>query len=562
MPNHQIAERLPSVRVEDNMQMTPPEPPYQSKRFALILPVCFLFICFLWTSFYGLNFGVQWDETRAKFDSVSDSLKTGFFFQGAVPTPEGKAYNHGGVNYLLTWCGLTPEIMSFMAHRDCTLANLSSTINPILYTTSIRIRVRAIYVVLTSLTILWLFCLNLMLGRSRLEAFIAAAILTFSWEIAYHSRYVAPDAIMMQFAWLSIACMAVSQFKKNRLVWLYLGSVAIGLSTGTKYPGAIILPFFLVGAGYLLRQEHRSAAFIAKQCLGLVATAGLTFILTNPGVLLDPFRFANQLEEQKTIYASGWYGYSVKAGLPHLAKMLKYFSLQVFSHYQFLSIIFAGFSLLGIIFLLFERKVLPILIACLSLAYLLYFSQQSAMIVRNLLIVVPFLAMAAARGISVVAEHLGRRLKFVFYAGLCIALAANLGWEVYAARQIKIRHHLEYFLKGFAEYVQDSPNDTFFVSTRLFSALRNENIALPANLVTDPSVPHNNVAFFQTEGPDVIWDRWPTNDWGLYKKVFGPLDVNLHAYTTFVGNERIIVITKKNLGRVPVTEAALSARQQ
>src|SRR5437660_3545442 len=136
-----------------------------------------LLTCFLWTSFYGLNFGTHWDESRAKFDSVRDSLRTGLFLQAPALGPEGKEYNHGGLNYLLTWSGLTPELLRFFFVGPHTLDSLSGSISPILYTTAVRLRVRAIYVILSSLCIVWLFWLNLRLGRSPAEAFIAAAIL-------------------------------------------------------------------------------------------------------------------------------------------------------------------------------------------------------------------------------------------------------------------------------------------------------------------------------------------------------------------------------------------------
>ena len=69
----------------------------------LILPVVPLLVCFWVPSFYGLDFGVHWDETRAKFGSVLNSLNNGLMFQGAGLEEDGYNYNHGGVNYLLTW---------------------------------------------------------------------------------------------------------------------------------------------------------------------------------------------------------------------------------------------------------------------------------------------------------------------------------------------------------------------------------------------------------------------------------------------------------------------------
>src|SRR5262249_6777586 len=153
------------------------------------------------------------------------------------------------------------------------------------------------------------------------------------------------------------------------------------------------------------------------------------------------------------------------------------------------------------------------------LTYLAFFSQQSGMIVRNLLPIVPFLVLAAARGITLTADRLSRNLKFGVYAFVGTLVAVNFGWEVYAARQIKWRNHPEYFLQRFGEYVENTPKDTFLVSAKLFDALRSQT-SLRANIVTEAKVPHSKIAFFQTEGPDVRWETWPSNMWGLYEKVF------------------------------------------
>jgi len=66
---------------------------------------------FLGISIYGLDFGYHGDENTAKFDSVRDTLKTGLFIQGFGGEEDGFHYNYGGVNYVLTWIGLTPEIV-------------------------------------------------------------------------------------------------------------------------------------------------------------------------------------------------------------------------------------------------------------------------------------------------------------------------------------------------------------------------------------------------------------------------------------------------------------------
>ena len=278
-----------------------------AKPTTLLLPPILLLALFWGTSFVGLDFGVHWDESRAKFDSVRDSLKTGVFLQASgdleIQSYEGKNYNYGGVNYLLTWSGFTPELLRFLRGDSWTREALSDAITPIIYTNAVRLRVRAIYVVVASLAILWLFCLNIVLGRSRLEAFLAAAILACSWELAYHSRWIAPDAVMMQFALLSFLCLALGM-SRGKLHWLHAGAVALGLTIGTKYPGALALPLFLVGAG---PHPLAAEALPVLPAGALRSTGGncrVYFLLTNPGVLLDPFRFFAQLSEQGRLMRS------------------------------------------------------------------------------------------------------------------------------------------------------------------------------------------------------------------------------------------------------------------
>jgi hypothetical protein len=101
-----------------------------------------------------------------------------------------------------------------------------------------------------------------------------------------------------------------------------------------------------------------------------------------------------------------------------------------------------------------------VVMAAFVLTYLAYFSQQSALIVRNLLIVVPLLCLAAARGIAFVAEQLNLKMpkwSYALYAGIAVILAINMGWEVYAAHQVKRREHFDYFAAKFEDYVKNSP---------------------------------------------------------------------------------------------------------
>jgi hypothetical protein len=514
------------------------------------MPLLLLLILFCGIAFYGLNFGSQWDEARGKFDSIKNTVATGIFLQGADPT--GADYSYGGVNYLLTWSGLTPEVVRWLRKGNLSREGLFAEIMPVLYTIPVRLRVRAIYVILSSLSIVWIFCLCVSLGRTRGEAFLAAAMLAGSWEIGYHSRFVAPDVVMMQFGLLAFLCLTRAFNSQGRL-WLYLGAATIGLAAGTKYTGGLVLPFFLAGAAYATWRNERSLRKVALHTVGVIGVSALIFLVTTPAALIDPFRFFGQLKEQKEVYASGWYGYTVKPGFSHFWEIVKYFAIQMLSHYWSVSLILAAFCLLGFFFLLWEFTWIGFLLVAFPLAYMGYFSMQAAMIVRNLLIVAPFLCIAAARGIVAVGRRLKSLPQRILYAGIALLLIINFGWQIYAAEQVKKRLNPEYFLRQFIAYAQETQSQNILASPNLANVLQGRT-ELPPNILTDPAGRYDKVAFFQSEGADAFWRDWPSNSWGLYEKTFGPLEVNLEAYSTFMGNQRILLVTAENFRKLPLAQ--------
>jgi len=206
--------------------------------------------------------------------------------------------------------------------------------------------------------------------------------------------------------------------------------------------------------------------------------------------------------------------------------------------------------------LILRPKLMGLLMTAFVLAYVVYFSGQAAMIVRNLLVVVPFLCLAAARGVNALGERLRPRMKLALNLIVSALLAVNFGWILWAADQVKKRSHEPYFVQQFMSYVKSSTHDTYLVSAKLASILGAGQPA-PSNIVTDPTSPHTKVAFLQTEGPDVYWETWPSNAWGLYTATFGALEVNLEAYTTFVGNQRILVVTRERFDKLPIKEKDL-----
>jgi hypothetical protein len=92
----------------------------------------------------------------------------------------------------------------------------------------------------------------------------------------------------------------------------------------------------------------------------------------------------------------------------------------------------------------------------------------------------------------------------------------------------------------------------------LFIALKRLSDPLPGNITTKADASYTKIAFLQSEGADKFYEKWPSNRWDTYDESFGALEVNLEAYPTFVGNERILVVARKHLARLPLTAEYLA----
>ena len=186
------------------------------------------------TGVVGLDFGHHWDEygTAASLDN---SVRSGMLLP--------MRYVYPGVRF---WIGITaaaPEYARAMlsdldpAHGAARAAVLAEG----LASRGTHLRIRFVYLVLTSLGMVWLYLLVLTWRGNIVEALVAAALLGSSWEIAYHARWMAPDAVMMQFGALTMLFSVLAVVRERPGRWLMLAAGAAGLAAGTKYPGGALL---------------------------------------------------------------------------------------------------------------------------------------------------------------------------------------------------------------------------------------------------------------------------------------------------------------------------------
>ena len=227
---------------------------------------------------------------------------------------------------------------------------------------------------------------------------------------------------------------------------------------------------------------------------------------------------------------------------------------------------------LGAFVLFKENRQTALLLLSFPICYFVYFSLQSAMVVRNLLALTPFLAVLAARGVMVL-WHMSRprrlqsgairfpiaRLALALAIGGCLLI--NAGWLVYAAQTIA-DHHSDKFIRAVARHISAERETRFYLSPRLQIQVRDVSPAFPPNIVDDPAMA-DRVLLYAGEGFE-HWQDWPANNPWLTEQWFGPYEVNFNIYPNWWGDDRIIELTEaraRKLGILLVRTAATKREQ-
>jgi len=182
-------------------------------RHALVLLPLVLLIG---TGLRGLDFGLHWDERPWQIGPVKQMVHSGTLL------PE--YYNYPSFDYWLNLLALTPDAVASRISGESFRGHLLQTLDSPTY----LVRLRAVYLVITSLSLVWVYLLVLQLRGSCFEALLAASLVACSWEVAYHLRWVATDGMLMQFAALTVL-LAAHALRNRRDSWLIAAAAVAGL---------------------------------------------------------------------------------------------------------------------------------------------------------------------------------------------------------------------------------------------------------------------------------------------------------------------------------------------
>jgi len=493
-------------------------------------PLSLLVLLFVATGLRGIDFGGHWDEAKYQLDPVHEMLVTGRSYPPAGPYPA-----------LSKWLALLPALpsgavaaLSAGAPGAARRAMASVVEQP-----SYVLVARPWFLAVSGLTLVWVWLAARALGRARWEAFVAAAGVGLSWEFAYHARWIATDCLLVEFAALT-TYLGARFHASGRSGWLYASAIAAGFGAGSKFQGVLLLVPVLVSS--IATPPSRRLGQHVRRGAALIGTAFAAFVVTTPAALLEPRSFLSALGSIMEDYSAGPHaGYAVASASEHLRLALTYLALSFFSPYLPVSLGLAACALLGAVVWLRRDPRAGVLLLAFPLVYLAIFcSLFRVMIARNELVVAPAMALCAARGVTDVAERFGRRWLRLGWGALVVAgFGAGALFLVRAAESIQ-RPDPKANVREALSYVSARPDRHFRLSPRVAGSALQQGLGIPPN-ARGGAPPEAVVFFARAEGPSAR--GWITNDPWLTQAIFGPREVNFNWYATWLGRDRIVVMS-------------------
>ena len=324
-------------------------------------------------------------------------------------------------------------------------------------------QLRAVFAALTASTALFTVVAARALGTSWLAASISGAVVLSSFQVLYHSRWIAPDTLMMAAGAMTLGA-TLWATRDCRVLPLIMAAVAAGLATAAKYPGGCLLLLPLVAAA-------RSPA-PGRRVIAVLALFATTYLLVTPGTVVNSERFVNDLLFVIHHYRQrGHGGYTVGPGWPHLIGILDFLAFRLASPYAALSALVLSLALLGVVVAWRVNRQAAVLLTVVPALYVAFMVTNRVLIVRNYLILIPFVAVLVAVAIDAIA---GAFRRPAIRAGIPLAasvlLAFNWPGFLHAVSSLNDLDP-DVWRKSVSAYFAAHPDRRFAVSPRVAALL-------------------------------------------------------------------------------------------
>ena len=513
------------------------------KKSFFIIPV----FLFYWIGGLGLNYGPFWTERDFIYEPLHKMVRSGVLLPGYYIYP---SFYHWPC---LGWLGIKalsyPQELSqagkvSVPDQVGKLPQISTAedispfqdrLHAIIESPGYQIGVRWIFLGIAGLSIIWIYALVYSVTSSREAGWLAQGLLLGSWHFMFHSRWVGVDAGVASFGtlviWTGYMALAGSA-ERDRKKWLWASSCAAGLAVGCKYPGGIfsLAPLFVVGCGF----PQWSWRDRILQALVVCTLFAGVFVVTTPAVILDAGRFWRQVIYVQHIYSgSGWGAQTVDSYSEHLVRLFEYLIFIQMAPSEWISCILFSAALCGF-YTLWKRNLLACYFLMIPITYVAYFAQQKTFIVRNYLLLFPFLILMVSCGFLFFYQNL---LKYFSGARwlvlLVVVMVACLVYYNLRVAQLTCSNENDQMLKDFSSYFQRNSSEVC-VSEKLRQKLGWDYDCSRGEIVGKKK------AVLLSEVANCL----PANSFQYIDRQFGACEIDLRYYPVW-NKEAILLLSKK-----------------
>ena len=235
------------------------------------------------------DIGHHWDE-RLTIRPLKNSAETGLLLP--------RWYKYPSIIYDISLVAAASKVIGDLD----SLGKEPDKIVKYLVSSSFKLYLRKVFFLLSICSGLAIYFFVRTLSGSAWTGFFAALALITSFEFIYHARWIATDSILAFFVSCSLASqyqLLVSEGNRAKHFWVILSSVLAGLCIGTKYTGGIVLVPLLLAIA-LAPKPHPQRRHTILLAIASILIAGLTFVVTTPGSILEPVRFLSDYKRGKS----------------------------------------------------------------------------------------------------------------------------------------------------------------------------------------------------------------------------------------------------------------------
>lgn len=492
---------------------------------------------FLVTGFIGLDFGAHPDEWE-HYNHMLDSAWSGTLLPGGY-------YVYPS---LIHWVSLA-AVGGWKIFTGGLITDISMD--------QFLIPARAIALAITSAGGMGLY----FAGRRWAGAwagFTAAAIYLTSWQIAFHGRWLAPDAMLASVTGLFLCALIYRWTYPDSKKWAFAAAALAGVATSTKYQGGVLL-FGVLGATLALNGGFQHWRRLLRSWLRDLGVFVLAFIVVTPGALLEPSHFIRALLWNKNHYAEGHiYFYNlqietIRSPLQYVTAQVQYLVTTLPSPSLFVSVGVVLLALLGAVLAWRSNWKLLLCLVIPPLVLLGYFATVIVFFPRNFLLVLPVMAFLAGFAVQWLATRPSLALSFgirIVVAVVTVVAAVGL-WS--AARSVAERGP-DQRAHALANYAGANPD-----------ACLNLGPTVRAELSEYEIVPVEGGTRQIVLSTQDVWDL-PDNtqlrEWPSYKPGYftwlGSAEVDFNYYAQWPGESRYLVFSAEDAERVGLTDEVLA----